>query len=64
MYRSPMGFAAISFFLSFFFFLLYSMVFFMTAPTGRVGSLVWDVRAKVIPFSGPVIKLIKADLII
>jgi len=34
----------------------------MAAPTGRVGSLVWDVGAKVIPFSSTVIKLIGSGL--
>jgi len=34
----------------------------MAAPTGRIGSFVWDVRAKVIPFSGTVIKLIESGL--
>jgi len=35
----------------------------MAAPTGRVSSFVWDMMAKVIPFSGTMIKLIKVDLI-
>jgi len=34
----------------------------MAAPTGRVSSFVWDMMAKVIPFSGRVIKLIKSGL--